>query len=125
MQTQQAKSRIGEFVAVQEAPTLVTGPSSMIFWCRRCTEQSLEYREQQLPCSSHSSWTSRWREAAASFMAKIGDPGTSPCTYKQTRDSVRNGLLCGKDWPRHHPAVAGMHMSARRGKLCQTIDCLQ
>ena len=95
----QCKGWIGELVAVQGGLTLVTGPSSMIFWCRRCTEQSLEYREQQLPCSSHSSWTSRWREAAASFMAKIGDPGTSPCTYKRSMHSVRNGFCAARTGP--------------------------
>ena len=29
---------------------------------------------------SHMSWTSRWRLCGASFMAKTGDPGTSPWT---------------------------------------------
>ena len=29
---------------------------------------------------SHMSWTSRWRLCGASFMAKIGEPGTSPWT---------------------------------------------
>lgn len=39
------------------ACTLVTGPSSTIFWCRRCTLQSLENKETTFPnlhCISYS-----------------------------------------------------------------------
>ena len=37
----------------------VTGPSSMIFWCRRCTLQSRPYSEIAFPCLSATTWTSR------------------------------------------------------------------
>ena len=40
------------------------------------------------PCSSQMSWTSRWRDGGASFIAKMGDPGTSPWTcLKELRTS--------------------------------------
>lgn len=54
------------------------GPSSTIFWWRRCTLQSRVNRDATLPCMSQISCTSRWRLAGASFMAKMGEPGTSP-----------------------------------------------
>jgi len=37
----------------------VGGPSSMIFWCRRCTEQSRPLRAMAWPCLSASNCTSK------------------------------------------------------------------
>ena len=68
----------------------VTGPSSMIFWCRRCTEQSRPYSEIAFPCLSATTCTSRCRELVESCWMKMGDPGTSAwtCTYPARSASI-------------------------------------
>mmetsp|Transcript_36881 Transcript_36881/g.91119 ORF Transcript_36881/g.91119 Transcript_36881/m.91119 type:complete len:246 (-) Transcript_36881:554-1291(-) len=58
----------------------VTGPSSMIFWCRRCTLQSRPYSEMAWPCLSATTCTSRCRLLTESCCTKMGEPGTSACT---------------------------------------------
>ena len=62
---------------------IVTGASSMIFWWRRCMEQSRPNREMALPYLSANSCTSRWRAFLASFITKIGEPGTSAWTWRE------------------------------------------
>ena len=57
---------------------MLTGASSMIFWCRRCTEQSRPNKLIAWPYWSASTCTSRCRAALASFITNTGDPGTSP-----------------------------------------------
>ena len=42
-------SGVGTLLTGLKKRTAETGPSSTIFWCRRCTEQSREYREHTLP----------------------------------------------------------------------------
>mmetsp|Transcript_5828 Transcript_5828/g.15006 ORF Transcript_5828/g.15006 Transcript_5828/m.15006 type:complete len:281 (-) Transcript_5828:643-1485(-) len=59
---------------------IVAGPSSMIFWWRRCTEQSRVCSAHTPPCLSQSSCTSRCLLLGASFMTKMGLRGTSPAT---------------------------------------------
>lgn len=66
---------------------MVAGASSIIFWWRRCTEQSLPNREMALPYWSAKIWTSKWRACFASCMTKIGDPGTSAWTWR-TKENV-------------------------------------
>ena len=44
---------------------------------------------------SASSCTSRWRLCGASFIAKMGDPGTSPCTCLNTRRTSSSLRTCG------------------------------
>ena len=56
------------------------GASSMIFWWRRWMEQSRPKIEMALPYLSARSCISRWRACVASFITKMGDPGTSACT---------------------------------------------
>lgn len=48
--------------------------------------------EVQLPYSSHSSCTSRCREVDASFMAKMGEPGTSPWTCEPASHESTRGM---------------------------------
>lgn len=75
---------------------MVIGASSTIFWCRRWMEQSLPNSEMALPYLSASNCTSRWRAFVASFMIKIGEPGTSVWTCQQPAKSQ----ICGGKAPR-------------------------
>lgn len=54
----------------------------MIFWWRRWMEQSLPNRDMALPYWSARSCTSKCRADFANFITKIGEPGTSACTWK-------------------------------------------
>mmetsp|Transcript_75 Transcript_75/g.163 ORF Transcript_75/g.163 Transcript_75/m.163 type:complete len:213 (-) Transcript_75:438-1076(-) len=71
------------------------GPSSMIFWCLRCTEQSRPLRAMASPYSSAMSCTSRCLLFFESFMMKIGEPGTSPltCLYLSSTSSMELTIL--------------------------------
>mmetsp|Transcript_26316 Transcript_26316/g.81281 ORF Transcript_26316/g.81281 Transcript_26316/m.81281 type:complete len:212 (-) Transcript_26316:539-1174(-) len=60
--------------------TPTTGPSSMIFWWRRCTEQSRVRTAMQSPYESASSCTSRWRTLVSMRMTKMWQPLTSSLT---------------------------------------------
>lgn len=66
--------------SMTEGAAMVTGASSMIFWCLRWIEQSRPKREMALPYSSASTCTSRCRACCASCIRKMGDPGASACT---------------------------------------------
>lgn len=72
---------------------MVAGASSIIFWCLRCTEQSLPNREMALPYWSAKIWTSKWRACLASCMTKIGDPGTSAWTWRTREKKKFNSSL--------------------------------
>mmetsp|Transcript_28978 Transcript_28978/g.97743 ORF Transcript_28978/g.97743 Transcript_28978/m.97743 type:complete len:236 (+) Transcript_28978:3770-4477(+) len=61
----------------------VGGPSSKIFWKRRCVEQSRPDSAIALPHSSPTTWTSKWRAPVTSCITKTGDPGTSDVTCGQ------------------------------------------
>mmetsp|Transcript_39595 Transcript_39595/g.119673 ORF Transcript_39595/g.119673 Transcript_39595/m.119673 type:complete len:224 (-) Transcript_39595:296-967(-) len=62
--------------------TMAGGPSSKIFWKRRCVEQSRPLSATALPCMSPTIWTSMWRAPWQSCMTKMGDPGgASLCTW--------------------------------------------
>ena len=43
------------------------GASSMIFWCRRCIEQSRSPSHTAFLCSSASTWISMWRGVVRNF----------------------------------------------------------
>lgn len=68
---------------------MVAGASSIIFWCRRCTEQSRPNREMALPYWSAKIWTSKWRACLANCMTKIGEPGTSAWTWRMKEKANR------------------------------------
>mmetsp|Transcript_33651 Transcript_33651/g.68851 ORF Transcript_33651/g.68851 Transcript_33651/m.68851 type:complete len:210 (-) Transcript_33651:643-1272(-) len=61
--------------------TTTGGPSSNIFWKRRWVEQSLPFNATAFPCSSPTICTSMCRAPWQSCIMKIGDPGTSFCTW--------------------------------------------
>lgn len=75
---------------------MVAGASSIIFWCLRCTEQSRPNREMALPYWSARIWTSRCLACLASCMTKIGEPGTSAWTWRESRIQFQSNSL----WPK-------------------------
>mmetsp|Transcript_33206 Transcript_33206/g.73178 ORF Transcript_33206/g.73178 Transcript_33206/m.73178 type:complete len:203 (-) Transcript_33206:475-1083(-) len=60
---------------------MMGGPSSKIFWNLRCVEQSRPFRATAFPYSSPTIWTSRCLAPVHSCIMKIGEPGTSFCTW--------------------------------------------
>jgi len=60
--------------------TAIGGPSSTIFWKRRCIEQSRPERTETLRCLSHMSCTSMWRALEQRRIRKTGEPLTSSHT---------------------------------------------
>mmetsp|Transcript_68059 Transcript_68059/g.191850 ORF Transcript_68059/g.191850 Transcript_68059/m.191850 type:complete len:221 (+) Transcript_68059:5478-6140(+) len=77
--------RCAAFSASRKASlgAMVGGPSSNIFWKRRCVEQSRPMRAITLPCSSPTSCTSRCRAPTQSCIMKTGEPTTSARTRSQ------------------------------------------
>ena len=60
---------------------IAQGASSIIFWWRLWMEQSRPKSEIAFPYWSAKIWTSKWWAQPAVFIIKIGDPGTSACTF--------------------------------------------
>ena len=54
----------------------------------------LHMHEVMMSYSSHSSWTSRCLLWGASFMAKMGEPGTSPCTCLKAIRTSSSFITC-------------------------------
>ena len=61
----------------------VGGPSSKIFWNRRCVLQSLPDNATALPYSSPTICTSKCLACVHSCIMNIGDPGTSALTISK------------------------------------------
>jgi hypothetical protein len=67
------------------------------------------------PYSSQISWTSKWRDCGASFMAKIGDPGTSPCTclkLARTSSSFNTCTHVNASWMLDHSAACNRGLTS-------------
>jgi hypothetical protein len=91
------------------------GASSMIFWCRRCTEQSRSPRWMQWPCASANTCTSTWRGRS-----RARSISRSPLP-KPARASERALCSAGRSWamsvtsrmPRPPPPATAFTMSGK------------
>lgn len=96
---------------------MVAGASSMIFWCLRWTEQSLPNREMALPYWSARICTSRCRACLASRMTKMGDPGTSVCTYGGKKSLLLKPVLS------YRSEYAILNRLITFLQLCNSVAC--
>ena len=77
--------RLAHAPAQRRRQTAGEGASSMIFWCRRCTEQSRSPRWIVRPCASAKTWISTWRA-----------PSTARSSRRRRVAEGRRGLRRGR-----------------------------